>query len=63
MKESNESNISNHLIDSNEEPHNLIQFLQNSDETNILEMKIGKNKMPSKIIIFNKYHFNHILNK
>ena len=40
MKESNESNISNHLIDSNEEPHNLIQFLQNSDETNILEMKI-----------------------
>ena len=63
MRESNESNISSHLIDSNEEPHNLIQFLQNSDETNILEMKIGKNKMTNKIIIFNKYHFNHIINK
>ena len=52
MMERNDSNYGNLLVESNEDPHNLIQFLQNSDETNITETKIGKTQMPSKIKIF-----------
>ena len=52
MLESHDSNFGNQLIESNDDPHNLIQFLQNSDETNITETKIGKTQMPSKIKIY-----------
>ena len=50
--ERNDSNYGNLLVESNEDPHNLIQFLQNSDEANITETKIGKTQMPSKIKIY-----------
>ena len=52
MLESHDSNFGNQLIESNDDPRNLIQFLQNSDETNITETKIGKTQMPSKIKIY-----------
>jgi hypothetical protein len=50
MMENHDSNIGSHLIESSDDPHNLIQFLKNSDETNIKETKLGKTEMPSKII-------------
>ena len=52
MLESHDSNFGNQLIESNDDPRNLIQFLQNSDETNITETKIGKTQMSSKIKIY-----------
>ena len=55
--ERNDSNYGNLLVESNEDPHNLIQFLQNSDETNITETKIGKTQMPSKIKIYKPPNF------
>ena len=55
--ERNDSNYGNLLVESNEDPHNLIQFLQNSDETNITETKIGKTQMPSKIKIYKPQNF------
>jgi hypothetical protein len=48
MLESHDSNFGNQLIESNDDPRNL----QNSDETNITETKIGKTQMPSKIKIY-----------
>ena len=57
MMERNDSNYGNLLVESNEDPHNLIQFLQNSDETNITETKIGKTQMPSKIKIYKPQNF------
>ena len=57
MMERNDSNYGNLLVESNEDPHNLIQFLQNSDETNITETKIGKTQMPSKIKIYKPPNF------
>ena len=57
MLESHDSNFGNQLIESNDDPRNLIQFLQNSDETNITETKIGKTQMPSKIKIYKPPNF------
>ena len=55
--ERSDSNYGNHLVESNDDPHNLIQFLQNSDEANITETKIGKTQMPSKIKIYKPPNF------
>ena len=57
MMESHDSNMGSHLIESSDDPHNLIQFLKNSDETNIKETKLGKTEMPSKIKIYKPPNF------